>query len=95
MINLGKKFAFKLLTGVLIFSAGVLAAWAFWLEPRSLTVQNYALQFSHEKSLPALRIGVVSDVHLGRYFGDEARLERKIIPFIWWASVIFGKTKSF
>ncbi|QDK44551.1 metallophosphoesterase [Bdellovibrio sp. ZAP7] len=76
MINLGKKFAFKLLTIALIFTAGVLTAWAFWLEPRSLTVQNYVLQFSHEKSLPALRIGVVSDVHLGRYFSDEARLER-------------------
>jgi predicted MPP superfamily phosphohydrolase len=71
-----KKVFSRSIYSLILFSAGFLAAWAFWLEPRSLSVQNYSIHISHKQTLAPLRIGVVSDIHLGRYFGDESRLEK-------------------
>lgn len=70
-----KKFS-KYLLYIALFGGGFLSAWAFWLEPRSLGIQTYSLHLPHKNSVPPLRIGIVSDVHIGRYFGDEARLEK-------------------
>ncbi|WP_374030062.1 metallophosphoesterase [Bdellovibrio bacteriovorus] len=70
------KILWKSLFFLTIFISGFLSAWAFWLEPRSLHTQNYSLTINHKKNLPLLRIGIVSDIHIGRYFGDEKRLER-------------------
>lgn len=60
----------------LAFIGGILAAWAFWLEPSSLTTQRYSLTMTHKTQVHPLRIGIVSDIHIGRFFGDEKRLER-------------------
>ncbi|MFV8257328.1 metallophosphoesterase [Bdellovibrio bacteriovorus] len=61
---------------ILVFVGGILAAWAFWLEPSSLTTQRYSLTMAHKSNFSPLRIGIVSDIHIGRFFGDEKRLER-------------------
>lgn len=68
--------AFRFLWTLAVFTAGVLAAWTFWLEPRSLLVQHYSLTLEHSVKIETLRIGIASDIHLGRYYGDEARLQK-------------------
>lgn len=63
------------------FAAGGLLAWAFWLEPNSLSIQRYSLTLPHQQTMGPLRIGIASDLHIGRYFGDEERLEN-IVKFL-------------
>ena len=59
--------------------AGVLALWAFWLEPASLRVATYRLSVPHwPAACSGLSIAVVSDLHVGSPFNDVAKLERVI-----------------
>ncbi len=66
---------------VLVFAFGFLSAWTFWLEPSSLKIQNYSLSLPHKIKIPNITVGIVSDIHIGRYFGDENRL-RKIVDLL-------------
>jgi predicted MPP superfamily phosphohydrolase len=57
--------------------AGFLGAWAFWWEPRRLVVRDRSV------SLPcwrgdALRVAVVSDLHIGSPYVDVEKLERMV-----------------
>lgn len=77
-----------------LFLGGALAllllqlfARAFWFEPRSLHVREERLTVRRASTVSApgtkldplhLRVGIASDLHLGRFFGDEARLARVI-----------------
>lgn len=59
----------------------MLSAWAFWLEPNSLRVQNVTLSLSHSQKISNFRIGIASDLHIGRYFGNEKRLQKIVDLF--------------
>jgi uncharacterized protein len=55
--------------------AVLLGAWAFWLEPRSLRVREYALAPpGWPRALAGLRVAVLTDLHVGSPFNDLARL---------------------
>lgn len=58
------------LTGVLFWGLGV---WAFFIEPRSLTVRHVTVE-SATWSGPPLRIGVISDTHVAAPHTDVARI---------------------
>lgn len=70
-----------LIYSLIIFTAGILCAWAFWLEPSSLQVQHVSISLPHEQKISNLRIGIASDTHIGRYYGDEKRLEKIVDLF--------------
>ena len=56
---------------------GVLAVWAFWLEPSSLEPREYRLEIPHwPRSLGGLRIAAVADIHAGSPFNGLDKLER-------------------
>ncbi len=50
-----------------------LALWAFWLEPASLRVREYALEAPR---LQGLRIAVLADLHVGSPYNGLEKLER-------------------
>jgi len=57
----------------------LLGAWAFWLEPRSLRVREYALTLPRwPPGLAGLRVAVLTDLHVGSPFNDLARLRRVV-----------------
>lgn len=56
-----------------------LLAWAFWIEPDSLRVNEYTLELEGwPQSQDGLRIAVISDIHAGSPWIDEDKL-RKIV----------------
>ena len=56
---------------------GVLAAWAFWLEPNSLELREYRLEIPNwPRSLAGLRIAAVADIHAGSPFNGLDKLEK-------------------
>ncbi len=69
--------AFRWTLGILIVSAVVLAAWALWLEPASLVVaeERIALPWS---TRAALRIAVLTDLHVGSPFNGVGKLRRTV-----------------
>jgi uncharacterized protein len=55
----------------------VLGAWAFWLEPASLTVREQTLRLrGWQAPLSGLRVAVVTDLHTGSPFNGLDKLER-------------------
>jgi predicted MPP superfamily phosphohydrolase len=53
-----------------------LGAWAFWLEPASLKVQEHTLNIPRwPRSLDGLRIAVLADLHTGSPFNGVAKLQ--------------------
>ena len=66
----------RLLLAALVF-AGVLASWAFWLEPASLRVATYRLSVPRwPPTCSGLSIAVISDLHVGSPFNGVEKLER-------------------
>ena len=56
---------------------GILAAWAFWLEPASLELREYRLEIPKwPRSLAGLRIAALADMHVGSPFNGLDKLER-------------------
>jgi predicted MPP superfamily phosphohydrolase len=55
--------------------AAVLAAWAFWLEPASLTVAEERIVLPWSARGP-LRVAVLSDLHVGSPFNGIVQLKR-------------------
>ena len=56
---------------------GVLAVWAFWLEPSSLELREYRLEIPNwPQSLAGLRIAALADIHAGSPFNGLDKLER-------------------
>ncbi len=72
MITLLKRTAMAVLaTGLL------LGAWAFWLQPASLTVRERSLPLpGWQAPLAGLRVAVVTDLHVGSPFNGLDKLER-------------------
>lgn len=66
----------RFLSAISFVLIGFLGAWAFWLEPSSLSIVRYSLTLQAKNNLEDLRVAVISDVHIGRYYGDEKRLEK-------------------
>ena len=62
---------------IAVLILGVLAAWAFWLEPSSLELREYRLEIPHwPRSLAGLRIAAVADIHVGSPFNGLDKLEQ-------------------
>lgn len=62
------------IAGCVVLSFG---AWAFWLEPASLTVTEHdvSLRWPYERPL---RIAVLTDLHVGSRFNGVARLREVV-----------------
>ena len=59
---------------------GVLGAWAFWLEPASLELNEYRLEIPNwPQSLAGLRIAALADLHVGSPFNGLDKLERIVV----------------
>lgn len=56
-----------------------LAAWAFWFEPGSIVVRNYEINIAEwNPKLDNFKIVLISDVHGGSNFVDEARIREVV-----------------
>ena len=55
--------------------AAVLGAWAFWLEPAGLTIDEQRIDVPWSGSAP-LRIAVLTDIHVGSPFNGIDKLRR-------------------
>src|SRR5688572_1584611 len=56
-----------------------LAAWAFYFEPRSLTLRTYRLAIPHWRAdLAGLRVAVLADLHVGSPYNGVTKL-REIV----------------
>ncbi len=55
-----------------------LGAWAFWLEPASLTVREETLNLSWPGARP-LRVAVLTDLHVGSPFNGIAKLRDTVV----------------
>ncbi|MBC7797853.1 MAG: metallophosphoesterase [Pyrinomonadaceae bacterium] len=63
----------------LIVVGAWLAAWAFWYEPSSIVVRNYEIKIAEwNPKLDNLKIVLISDVHGGSNFVDEARIREVV-----------------
>ncbi len=56
-------------------AAEILAIHAFWTEPASLRLAQYDVPVPGAPRLAGLRIAVISDLHGGAYFIDEAKID--------------------
>ena len=57
----------------------LLAAWAFWYEPSSLTVNHYAVTMREiPPNFNNLKIVAISDIHGGSNFIDEAKIQKVV-----------------
>ena len=56
---------------------GLLGAWAFWWEPRSLQVQEERISLEGSK-LQSLRIAILADLHVGSPFNGLDNLRRVV-----------------
>jgi predicted MPP superfamily phosphohydrolase len=63
--------------GVLVLSAVLLAARAFWLEPSSLSIDSQQIALP-EPGLATLRIAVLTDLHVGSPFNGIDKLRRVV-----------------
>ncbi len=62
---------------IAVLILGVLAVWAFWLEPSSLELREYRLEIPNwPRSLAGLRIAALADIHAGSPFSGLDKLER-------------------
>jgi predicted MPP superfamily phosphohydrolase len=57
-------------------TGGGLGAWGLWFEPRSLVVRAPALSLAGWRGGPAVRVAMLSDLHLGAPHMTPARLAR-------------------
>lgn len=62
---------------ILIVSAIVLGAWAFWLEPASLVMPEERIAIPWSARAP-LRIAVLTDLHVGSPFNGLTKLRRTV-----------------
>src|SRR5206468_3478861 len=61
----------------LLVLGGALALHAFWLEPDSLRLARYDVQL-YRAGLSNMRIAVISDLHAGAPYIDQAKIERVV-----------------
>jgi predicted MPP superfamily phosphohydrolase len=71
----GKVVRFALV--FLLVLGGALALHAFWLEPDSLRLARYDVQL-YRPGLSNMRIAVISDLHAGAPYIDQAKIERVV-----------------
>ena len=78
---MSRLFKSKLrIASVLVLAAlVVLAAWAFWLEPASLTVRRVSLRVPHWRAEHAgLKVALLTDLHVGSPHMGLGRLRRVV-----------------
>lgn len=63
--------------GALFLTGLLLALWAGWLEPSSLRVSHYTVS-QPSPALKGLRIAVISDLHGGAPYIDDAKIDRVV-----------------
>lgn len=76
MLGIGKARSRYLLV-VFSIAIGLLAVWAFWLEPASLTIDQHELRLAWPGNRP-LRVAVLTDLHVGSPFNDISNLRATI-----------------
>jgi len=69
----------RLVLSLLVLSAVLLGAWAFWLEPRRLVLHEETLDVPHwPAELSGFRLALLSDLHVGSPYWGIPELEQLV-----------------